>query len=136
MIKTTSALFATLLVSGVIFSGCATISNQTKQKVNIKTSDGSALIAHIDGQKVELPADVNISRNKGATIQILTIDNPCYETTQLNIAGQDTISKWFWGNIIIGGLFGSTTDYISGGMWTYSNPYYIVYPRKKADCKL
>lgn len=126
----------TLCILCLYLSGCATISNQTKQKINIKTSDGSALIADINGQKVELPADVNVSRSKGVSIQILTVDNPCYETTQLNISGQDSISGWFWGNILIGGLFGSTTDYVSGGMWTYSNPYYIVYPRKKSDCKL
>ncbi|MDE5592245.1 MAG: hypothetical protein K2I63_04765 [Helicobacter sp.] len=78
------------VILGVIFGGCATISNQPKQKVSITTSNGESVIADINGNKVNLPIhDMKISRATGATIRVLKADNPCYEDTQLRIEGKE-----------------------------------------------
>ena len=37
-----------------------------------------------------------------------------------------SMDGWFWGNIIIGGLFGSTTDAVSGAVNKYSPDQYFV----------
>lgn len=43
-------------------------------------------------------------------------------------------NSYFWGNIIIGGLLGSTTDHASGAAYEYSpNNYYITLTPKKAS---
>ncbi|WP_104721446.1 hypothetical protein [Helicobacter mesocricetorum] len=118
----------------MVLGGCATISNQPKQKISITTSNGESVVADINGNKVDLPVyDMKISRSTGATIRILKADNPCYEDTQLRIEGKDSLSGWFWGNILTGGTTGSVTDAVTGSMWTYTNPNFVV-PVKKTYC--
>lgn len=130
-----------MTLSGFVFAGCATISNQPSQKVAITTSDGKPAIATINSgmlineEKVNLPAQVKISRAKGATIEIRAEDNPCYETTRLVVASEHKTSGWFWGNIILGGIIGSTTDAATGSMWVYTNPNFNVLVEHKANCK-
>lgn len=119
-------LFGAILVAfGMVFTGCATISNGPKQQVSLTTSDGKAVVADINGKKVNIPGKVKISR-KGATVKVLAEDNPGYDSTQLVITGKNKISGWFWVNILWGGTFGSTTDGISGGMYKYTNPNFTV----------
>lgn len=127
------ALFSAI-VAAMLFSGCATISNQMSQRVAIGTNTGDAVTADINGQKVMLPASVKISRSNDTVVKILPVDNPGYEATQLVIVGKQNLSMWFWGNIITGGTLGSTTDYLTGGMWQYSNPNFVV-PVKKVEKK-
>ncbi|MCH5313218.1 MAG: hypothetical protein J1E28_02300 [Helicobacter sp.] len=139
MMKQWFRILGIVALSGVIFAGCGTISNRPSQKVAITTSNGKPVIATIQGKfidsKVELPAQVKISRAKGATISVRSEDNPCYEDTKLVIAGKEKVSGWFWGNIIWGGFTGSTTDAVTGGMWRYANPNFTVPVEQKANCK-
>lgn len=121
-------LILTLCVA--FFTACATISNQTSQRVAIGTNTGDSVTADINGNKVKLPASVKISRSKDTVVKILPADNPGYEATELVIVGKQELSLWFWGNIITGGTIGSTIDYALGGMWQYSNPNFVV-PVKK-----
>ncbi len=116
------------------FTGCATISNQMSQRVAIGTNTGDAVTADINGQKVMLPASVKISRSNDTVVKILPVDNPGYEATQLVIVGKQEVSLWFWGNILWGGTSGSLTDWLTGGMWQYSNPNFVV-PVKKVEKK-
>lgn len=96
------------------------------QKVSITTSTGKGVVATIGNKKVNIPAQVKISRKKGATIRVLAADNPGYEDTQLVITGKNKVTGVFWLNILWGGTFGSTTDAITGGMWAYTNPNFTV----------
>lgn len=120
------ALISSAFIVGSIFSGCALTSNGTKQSVTITTSNGKPVLAEIDGQKINIPAEIKISRKHGATIRVLEMDNPNYEDTLLIVKGKHNVSGWFWGNILSMGTFGSTTDGASGSMWTYGNPTFIV----------
>lgn len=123
-------------VFGILMVGCATISNQTTQSVALTTSNGQSVTATIDGEKVTLPAEVEISRVDGAVVQVLAQDNKCYESTQLIIKGKNKVSGWFWVNAVWTwvSFSGSTTDAVSGGMWEYTNPNFIVPVEKKASC--
>lgn len=119
----------------LLVTGCGTITNGTKQKVSISTSTGQQVVARVDGKKVTIPAkDVAVSRNKGADIKVLAEDNPCFETTNYSISGKGKVSGVFWINIFSGGFFGSTTDAISGGMWQFNDPNFVVPVTKKPNC--
>lgn len=123
-----------LTLALALFTGCATISNQPSQRVAISTNTGESATADINGEKVMLPASVKISRSNDTLVRILPVDNPGYEATQIVITGKQELSMWFWGNIIFGGLLGSTTDAVTGSMWQYSNPNFVV-PVKKVEKK-
>lgn len=134
--KTRIMLF--VLFFSISINGCAVISNGTSQKVSLTTSNGKSLLADIDGRKVMLPAEIKISRNKGATIKVLNADNPDYEDVQLIINGNDEISSLFWLDFV-GGFFsllpGATStavDYATGGMYKYANPNFVVFVREKS----
>lgn len=119
----------------LLITGCGTITNGTKQKISISTSTGQQVVARVNGKKVTIPAkDVAVSRKKGADIKVLEEDNPCFETTNYSIAGKGKVSGVFWINIISGGFFGSTTDAISGGMWQFNDPNFVVPVTKKPNC--
>lgn len=123
-----------IVVLGVLvglFSGCATITNNPSQKVAFTTSNGQSVVAEVNGKKVNIPAEVKISRSKGAVVRVLAEDNPGYETTQFVITGKNKLSGIFWLNILSGGTTGSTTDALTGSMWTYSNPNFVVPVSKK-----
>lgn len=124
--KILAGTFCAFIAGAMLFSGCATITKGTKQKVSITTSTGKSVVATIGSKKVNIPAQVNISRKKGATIRVLAEDNPGYEDTQLVITGKNKVTGVFWLNILWGGTFGSTTDAITGGMWAYTNPNFTV----------
>ncbi len=132
--KFSSSFLISSCFIGMLISGCGTITNGTKQKVAISTSTGHQVIARIDGKKVQIPSNVDIGRKTGANIQVLNEDNPCFEDTNYSVAGKGKVSGVFWINIISGGTFGSTTDAISGGMWEYSNPNFVIPVTKKPNC--
>lgn len=115
-----------------LFTGCAWISDGKHQYVSISASDNSKVIATIDGTKVTLPTEYPILRSKGATIHILPEDNPGYKMTEFVIPKAEGINPWYFGNLITGGLVGTTTvDPITGSMWRYANPKFVVPVSKK-----
>jgi len=56
--------------------------------------------------------------------QSLVFEKDGYKTLTLPL--ETTLDPWFWGNIILGGLFGSTTDAISGAVNQYSPGQYNI----------
>lgn len=120
----------------VLVIGCGTTTNGTKQKIAINTNTGQKVIARVDGKKITIPAkDIKISRTEGADIYVLHEDNPCFKDTHYFIVGKNRVSGVFWLNIISGGFFGSTTDAISGGMWEFHDPNFIVPINQIPNCK-
>lgn len=104
-----------VMASMLMFTGCATILNDTTQRVNLSTSNGAKISAMIDGQTVEAPGIVAITRSKSD--KIITTSNPnCAPQT---IAARE-IDPIFFINVVSGGAFGSTTDYSTEKMWRYS----------------
>ncbi|PAF45770.1 hypothetical protein [Helicobacter sp. 11S02629-2] len=137
MIKNTLKYGGIVLVA-LVASGCATISNGTKQKVAITTSTGEKVVATIGSKKVTLPATIPLSRRSGAEIKVLHADNACYKDTSLNVAGKNKVSGWFFGNLIstAGVFFGSSTDASTGAMWSYTNPNFTVPVQRIDGCKV
>ena len=125
-------------VFALFLGGCGTLTNQSSQNVNISASDSQTIVAEVNSQRVNLPVNISISRADGAIVRIRAEDNPCYEDTEFNIAGQNKISGSFWANLIFTtsgtGTTGAFIDVVSGGMWEYSNPNFIVPVTKKDNC--
>lgn len=132
------ALFSAI-VAAMLFSGCATISDGPSQIVTIKASDDANLNAIIETTSgwfpsstaqttnVRLPATIAVSRSSGARVKILAKDNLGYQDTEFVIQGKAGLNLWYFGNILFGGLYGTTTtDPWSGAMWKYSNPNFVV----------
>lgn len=102
-----------LITSGMVallFSGCASIVDGGKQKINF-TADKQTNIT-IDGMQYSAPAVIEVKRSEDDKIVNLKDCNK-------NVILKSETNGWFWGNIISGGPLGSTTDYSTDAMWEY-----------------
>jgi len=114
---------AVALVSITMFSGCASVVNDKAQKVNVVASNGQQIKGNVSGVTFTSPGVVLVDRAN--TDKIVTVDNPeCQKSTPL----KKKITPWFWGNILIGGVLGSTTDHSTEKMWEYDES--VVIPCK------
>ena len=131
-------IYRLAIILGVVsIVGCGTTTNGTKQKIAISTSTGQQAIARVNGEKITIPAkDIAVSRIKGANIQVLHEDNPCFEDTYYSISGKSKVSGAFWFNFFGLGTFGSTTDAMSGGMWEFHDPNFVVPIKQIENCKI
>lgn len=107
---------AVALVSLTMLSGCASVVNDKTQKVNVVASNGQQIKGDISGVAFSAPGVVLVDRAN--VDKVITVQNPeCTKTTEL----KKSISPAFWGNILIGGLLGSTTDSSTEKMWQYQD---------------
>jgi uncharacterized protein YceK len=109
-------VFTSVAVMAVLSltSGCASVVNDKAQKVNIVASNGQQIKGDVSGVTFSSPGVVLVERAN--TDKLITVENPeCQKTTPL----KKKISTAFWGNILIGGLLGSTTDHSTEKMWEY-----------------
>jgi len=118
--KTTShAVLLFLLI--LTINGCATIVTGSKQTLSFNSEPDGATIS-INGNAIgKTPTSIQLKKDKH---QILTFQKEGYKTYTTEIS--TTINNWFWGNILIGGLFGSTTDGVSGSMNEFSPDQYFI----------
>lgn len=111
---------ASFVIASVMFSGCATIlGGGTTQKISINSATNmKGTMKYSDGtgtQHFTAPATLNVDR-KSKDI-ILTSDNNEFHTKKV----KSSINPWFFGNIITGGVLGSTTDSVGGAAWKYDD---------------
>ncbi len=118
--KKLMVLVVVLAVS--LISGCATIvGGGGHQSVSFNSEPADATVT-VSGKVLgKTPITVDISRDKN---QSVVFEKEGYKTftTQLST----TLNGWFWGNIVIGGLIGSTVDSVSGAIHEYSPDQYFV----------
>lgn len=101
-------------------TGCATIINEKTQRINVMTSTGDKVDINIDGIPFQAPGIASVIRKKGDKI-ITTSDPRCAQSTIVP-SSVDTV---FFINVLSGGVFGSTTDYVSEKMWKYEDSVII-----------
>lgn len=124
----------TFALTLVALSGCASVVNDKNQKIQISASNGQEIkgtIQDIKTTKVKVdgkykkqthqeisssfngkPADIILERSDQR--KVVVVDNPeCQKETPL----KNSVSPIFFGNILIGGLLGSTTDVATQKMW-------------------
>jgi len=61
---------------------------------------------------------------KKETGQNLVFEKEGYKPLTMHL--ETHLNPWFWGNIVIGGFLGSTTDGLSGAVYEYSPSQYMV----------
>ena len=101
--------------------GCATIVSGTTQEVSFQSNPEGAKVS-VSGRVLgNTPVTLQLKREKG---QSLVFEKEGYKRLTMRL---DTrMNGWFWGNIVIGGLFGSSTDGVSGAVYAYSPSQYLV----------
>jgi flagellin-like hook-associated protein FlgL len=125
-------------------TGCATVVNDKNQTIQITASNGQPLSGELqevksttvkkDGKRVKGPLEyTTVSKLDGTPVvvarsnakKVVTVDT---EGCQKETPVKSSVSMAFFGNIIIGGLLGSTTDSATGKMWEYQET--VVVPCK------
>lgn len=117
--KKFSSLIAALFIVSLV--GCSTVMNGTSQMVSIN-ADVSEADVMVNGVSVgKTPFSGKIKRSNKTEIKV---SKTGYETVV--ITPETSLPVAFWGNIIIGGLLGSTTDGVSGAVYEYKpNTFYV-----------
>jgi len=116
-------------------SGCASIIDGKHQNIHLMPSTSGKVTATVMSpsgiQEVTLPTVIHTERSR-EDIVVKVNEDKCYEeSTQ---AVESSINPVILGNIITGGLVGSTTDFATGAAWEYDKSA-IVYVNKKNTCK-
>jgi len=115
-----SRIILAIFLSAFIAS-CATILSGTTQQVTFQSSPDGALV-RVSGKPLgKTPLTIQLDKNTGQT---LTIEKDGYKTFSTSM--DTSVDPWFFGNILIGGLLGSTTDGVSGAINSYSPGQYII----------
>lgn len=107
-----------LALIAALLSGCATVVHMTTQQVPIKSDPPGAAITVACGDvendpQLTTPAPVNLSRKPELCTVRLTKEG--YRDQE--IAFSQSMSPWFWGNILVGGFIGMLIDSINGAMY-------------------
>jgi len=95
----------------ILINGCATIISGRTQKITLLSTDKQNV--QIDGTSYSSPSIINIDRSKED--KIVTVDG-----CDKKIILKSKMNPAFFGNILLGGLLGSTTDATTNSMWKYS----------------
>lgn len=100
--------------AATLMTGCASVMTGGSTNVNVAASNGKEVKISVEGQEYTTPAIVQLNKD-GNDKFINSVDDACEKQTVV----ETTVEPWFFGNIILGGLLGSTTDSATEKMWTY-----------------
>ncbi|MDD3175739.1 MAG: hypothetical protein PHU51_04640 [Candidatus Nanoarchaeia archaeon] len=128
--------FCLFVFISFVFTGCASIISGSRQSINIRTSNGqevkSTIMTSEGTGNTVLPTILNVKRAK-QTINIDVKETNEYEQSSMGVSSR--MNGWFWGNIVLGGFLGSTTDAISGAMWQYDDTVTVPIQKKNVQQK-
>jgi len=93
-------------------SGCATLIGGKTQSINISSDKRTEI--EVDGRKYSTPAKIMLERS--SEDKVITIAN-----CDKNLTIESSIRPLFFGNILFGGVIGSTTDATNDAMWEYDD---------------
>ena len=112
--KKSNLIIASVLAVGL--SGCASLFGDSQQIVNVRASNGQSFEAQLsDGTPFKGPGTVALNKEGSQPVKVITNTRGCAPVTTVD----RQIEGIFWGNVILGGLLGSGTDYVTGKMWDY-----------------
>lgn len=128
--------YVVILLTATILSGCSSIVKGSRQTINMSTSTGKqadVVITTEEGQQsLTLPSAITV-KDSSKDIVVNVQESKCNNSSSTTIRSR--LHPWFWGNIILGGLLGSTTDSVTGSMWTYDENT-IINVTEKEQCKI
>ncbi len=110
-----------IVVVSLMVSGCASIMTGTTQQLTFNSNPDGATVT-VGGRVIgKTPVTTSLKKSSG---QPLSFSKEGYKPLSMSL--ESRINGWFWGNIVIGGLVGSTTDGLSGAVNEYSPSQYMV----------
>ena len=109
------------VASCLLLAGCATIFGGTSQVISINSNVEGAEVL-LDGQAIgTTPFSGQIPKGKDGTI---LVRKEGYTSQSISLS--TSIEPIFWGNILIGGTLGSSTDFGTGALWRYTPATYFA----------
>lgn len=105
-----------LAAATLMASGCASIMTAETQSINVTTSNNKQAEITVDDKTIMAPGMVVVLRD-GKDKVVKSSADGCDNATPI----KKEITSVFFGNIIIGGVIGSTTDGVTGKMWDYAD---------------
>jgi hypothetical protein len=120
-----------LLITPVLTFGCATIVVGDKQSLTFGSEPAGAQIT-INGMPMGVtPATITIKKSDYQNAFVV-FSKEGYTNQQAILHTKTT--GWYWGNILIGGFLGSTTDSSTGAMLEYDpDKFFVTMPPAKAS---
>jgi len=114
--------YAYLIFLLFLTNSCATLISGTTQEVTFNSEPQDVEVT-VGGKVIgKTPLTIQLDKKSGQSVEF-NLEGYKRQTRSLTT----TMDGWFWGNILLGGLIGSTTDGISGSMHEYSpNQYYVT----------
>jgi hypothetical protein len=106
---------ALVLASTAFVSGCSTIVNGSRQSITV---DSNVKGAEVLINQVVVGQTPFVGQAPRGPAPQITVRKQGYESK--TVVADTGFEPIFWGNIIIGGVIGSTTDAASGSMYKYS----------------
>ncbi|TAL70453.1 MAG: PEGA domain-containing protein [Bacteroidetes bacterium] len=101
-----------LIVVFLLLTSCASIINGSRDDVKIISEPSEASIK-VDGRDVgKTPSSLKLQRGKAHYFEI---SKSGYETYKITTG--KSLSGWFWGNILCGGLIGIIVDLATGNAY-------------------
>lgn len=120
-----------LLITPMLALGCATIVVGDKQSLTFDSEPAGAQIIINGKPEGVTPATITIKKSEYQNATVV-FKKEGYTDQQATLHTKTT--GWFWGNILIGGLFGSTTDSSTGSMLEYDPAkFFVTMPPAKAS---
>lgn len=107
--------FATLFISLVLFSNCASIIHGSKQDIAFSSNPSGAEITINGENRGRTPASISLNRNQDYLVKIQLAGYLPYE---INVSKK--VDGWVFGNIIFGGIIGLIVDASTGAMYKLS----------------
>lgn len=118
-----------------LFAACSTIASGTTQEMTFQSSPDDVVVTLTTPDTSDpTKTQKKDTRILGRTPLIVEIDRGDDQTVTFSKAGYKPIqlelttehNPWMAGNIFIGGVFGSTTDIMSGAAYEYVPDRYFV----------
>lgn len=112
------AFFASITM---IFTGCATIVGSKTQRLTFDSHPKGSDVILNNKKTCKTPCIVELVKD---TYTSVTFSKEGYESKTIEV--KQGIAPIFWGNIIFGGLLGSSTDSQSSAMYEYKPDRYFI----------
>jgi len=121
MTKNKFLSYVSLFVPAIIFSACASIVTGAHQEVTFNSNPDGAAVT-VNGRVMgKTPITTSMKKESG---QSMVFEKEDYKPLTMQL--ETHLNPWFWGNIVLGGLIGSTIDGLSGAVYEYSPSQYMV----------
>lgn len=115
-------LLGFIALSSLWLTGCASIVDGNSQSMSFASNPDGATV-YLNGAAIgKTPVTINAKRQGSS--QPLRFSKEGFKDTEIQMIS--TVNPWFFGNIVIGGLLGSTTDGMSGAAFKYEPGSYMV----------